>query len=103
MTKNFEKLDDTILFWSRYVLFDSREKECIDFFAKRGLRVKINHAYEKEGKDFIFVFCSVRKKDEGLFEDLAMQFASYMTIKKGFPYEEWCLEMQKVMHPEEKQ
>ena len=98
--KNYFKIDKFNPFREKYMFIDLPEYLADDIFVRNELSVKFGKEYEKPEEKYVFVFCTIWKKDREKFEVCMKQLETKMLLMGHTDYTEFCKKWDKLFKKE---
>ena len=85
-------------FWSDYYCFVDTEPYLADaLFIRHKVRVMFQQEYQKDGTDYLIIFCKVRKKDKTRFLAALEDLKRNMLLLGYVDYQDFCEELSKII------
>lgn len=78
--KNHLPLERFSLCYRYYAFLDSADYLADQLFIKHKVRVKFLREYQKDGFDFLMIFCRIHKRDEAAFLDALNELPDKMVL-----------------------
>ena len=90
MIENFWKMGGLSLFTVPYVYVDHHSHLADNLFAERRIKMRFKGDYRKEGSPYVMVFCRVRSRDIGRFEEALEKLTKKMLLFGYRDYGDVC-------------
>lgn len=90
---NYVKIDKFSPFREYFFYVDCRKLLADDVFISNGLSVKFHADYRLDGFEFIWVYCSVRRRDVPLFKKCMKELYNKLLILGYTNYDKFCKEV----------
>lgn len=94
--KNYISLKKFSLRFRHFCFIDTDRYLADALFIKHKVRVWFKQEAHKEGTDFVFIFCKVRKKDVDKFLTALDELKGKMLLMGCSEYQEFCEECEKM-------
>ena len=88
-------------YYLHYAYIDTKNYLADPLFNKNEVWVKFGDEYNKEGENYIVMFCKIKKRDQARFERTMLELRNKMLICGHNDYDEFCEDLFRRMKNEE--
>lgn len=99
--KNYFKISGVNPFREKYMFIDLPEYLADDIFVRSKLKVKFGKEYGKPEEKYVFILCTIRKKDREKFKICMKQLETKMLLMGNADYTEFCRKWNELFKKEE--
>jgi len=93
--KNYYTLEKFSLRHDYYCFVDTEKYLADELFIRHRVSVKFQQEYQKDGMNYLIIFCKVRKRDKEEFLEALKELKNKMLLLGYTDYQDFCEELSK--------